>query len=387
MKHIILIVSAIFSSTLSVVFASPFPNVETITIESDLLEEKRTIHLSIPETYERDGSIPIVFVTDARSQFPMISSYLNNLAGNWPRLPDMVVVGIENTNRNRDFVPREDSRFAGTGGADTFKLFLRDELIPEIEERMGGASARILVGHSFGGVNAINVLLTDTAVFDAYIAIGTSTWVADRVLFERAEEAFSDSSPLNAWLYMAVAERDGGATVPDGEAFAALLEAGAPSTLNWHFEIIPKTDHFSAVPVGLDRAFSDLFPVWEQQAAVLDAGRNDPASVAAWFSAERARLEWRFQPHAWDMMIASYTLHAEGHKSSALFLLDETIKYHRSLPELYLAKGDFLIDVSAHAEAEKAWRTALTLLEADKAQQPRLAPVLARLEQLSDGGK
>ncbi|MEO0424444.1 MAG: alpha/beta hydrolase-fold protein [Pseudomonadota bacterium] len=362
----------------------PFPQVEEQSLWSAVLGEQRSIYLHVPEGYVRDGSMPIVVVTDAKSQFPLVDSYLSHLSGDWPRLPKMVVVGVVNTNRNRDFVPRADPNFAGTGGADRFATFLRDELLPHVEAQTGGALARILLGHSFGGVNALNVLLTDETLFDAYVAIGTSTWVADRVLFERAEQRFAKPARLRAWLYMAVAERDGGATVPDGEAFARLLQARAPAELDWRFEVIPKTDHMSAVPVAIDRAFTALYPVWDQQAAVLDAATRGPAAIRAWFAAERERLDWRFLPHAWDLMIAAYQLSAEGKPEEALTVLSQAIEAHPQQSELLIAQGDVYLAQGRRREAEQAWQRALAQLRTAGAPDYRAFPVRRRLRHLQE---
>lgn len=361
--------------------ASPFPAVTTLEIDSEVLGEEREIFLSIPDGYKKDGSLPLVIVTDAKSQFPLVSSYIQNQSSDWPRLPPMVVAGIVNTNRNRDFLPRPDANFEGGGDGDNFARFLREEAIPQIESEIGGTPARILFGHSFGGVNAVNILLTDNDLFDAYIAIGTSTWVSERVLFERAQARFARPEPLKSWLYMAVAERDGGATVPDGELFAELFESSAPPELAWQFKIIPETDHFSAVPLGLADAFSGLFPYWEQQGEVLYAAEQGPEAISQWFAQRSSSLGWRFWPHAWDMLVAGYRLNGEGKTAEAIALMVEMHAFHPRQAELITAHGDFLAATGRSEEAEAKWREALAILIEDGAKDPRTAPVRRRLRQ------
>lgn len=383
MKHFIALIALFCAGLLRAEAGTenPFPPVETISIHSQVLDEDRTIFLTYPEGYERDGSLPIVVVTDAKSQFPFVSAFLANQSRDWGRLPPMVVAGIVNTNRNRDFLPREDRNFEAGGGADNFARFLRDELMPKLEVEMGGARGRILVGHSFGGVNAINILLTEEELFDAYIAIGSSTWVSERVLFERARERFGRDKPLDSWLYMAVAERDGGATVPDGKLFAELFEQSAPETLDWQFEVIPETDHFSAVPIGVNRAFLSLFPVWDQQAQIMAASETGAPAIADWFDRQRAELGWRFWPLAWDMMIAAYGLHGNGKSAEAIELLHQTQIYHPLQAELLMAEGDILNATGQREAAISLWRKALAILQDEGAQAPRTSPVRRRLGQ------
>lgn len=354
---------------------------ETLEVVSHQLGETREILISYPEGYARDGSLPIVVVTDANSQFDLVRSYLRNQSGTWKRLPEMVVVGVVNTNRNRDFLPREDARFESSGGGDRFAAFIGSELLPLIETAAGGSSARILVGHSFGGVNALNILLTQEDTFDAYISIGASTWVADRVLFDRARRRFDMKHPLQSWVYMAVAERDGGATVPDGKEFAQFFAQTDNPELEWSFEVIPETDHFSAVPIGVTRAFMRLFPVWQQKEEARQAAMTGKQQITEWFEREERRLGWRFLPHAWDFMMLAYELHAEGQSEEALAMLKEVIQRHTKLAELLIARGDILSSIGRKTEAQEAWVFALDLMNREGAKAPRTAPVRRRLEQ------
>ena len=105
-------------------------------------------------------------------------------------------------------------------------------------------------------------MMSDPKLFDAYIAIGSSTWVAQRGLFEMAETFLDKSLQKEVFLYMAVAEADGGPTVPDGIAFAELFEQTPNERIEWYFEVVEETNHFTAVMPALFSAIEKLYPVW-----------------------------------------------------------------------------------------------------------------------------
>jgi hypothetical protein len=56
-------------------------------------------------------------------------------------------------------------------------------------------------------------------LFDACIALGSSAWIADQVLFEEARRWFKARPSADAFVHMAVGEGDGGPTDPSGEAW------------------------------------------------------------------------------------------------------------------------------------------------------------------------
>ena len=62
--------------------------------------------------------------------------------------PEMIIVAIENTDRNRDMMPVVAKDFPGPPRAEAFLGFLEKELIPDIEKTYRTAQPRILLGKS-----------------------------------------------------------------------------------------------------------------------------------------------------------------------------------------------------------------------------------------------
>lgn len=69
-------------------------------------------------------------------------------------LPEMMVVGIANTNRLRDLAPSADAQ-----QTNPFIAFLTGELIPYIDTHWNTSLYKVLVGHSLGGLTAIDLLV------------------------------------------------------------------------------------------------------------------------------------------------------------------------------------------------------------------------------------
>ncbi|HET7041732.1 MAG TPA: alpha/beta hydrolase-fold protein [Gemmatimonadales bacterium] len=97
-------------------------------------------------------------------------------------LPPMIVVGIHNTDRGRDFTPpardgwNPPPEVGASGGADRFLRFLGDELAPWVERRYRTAPMRVLVGHSLGGLFALHALVRRPDLFTGYVVMEPSTW-------------------------------------------------------------------------------------------------------------------------------------------------------------------------------------------------------------------
>ena len=129
-------------------------------------------------------------------------------------VPEMIIVGIPNTDRTRDLTPTHiasdlpmmDSGFSkNTGGGENFAAFMEKELIPYIDSKYQTQPFRMLIGHSFGGLTVMNIITNHTKLFNAYIAIDPSMWY-DRERFLKATQMKLGGQKYNGTsLYVGIA--------------------------------------------------------------------------------------------------------------------------------------------------------------------------------------
>lgn len=299
---------------------------DTLSVYSKILDEEREIYVLAPEDFDPGaGGYTTVYVLDGEWSFPMVSSYIDYLS-RWKRIPNLLVTGIRNVDRNRDYIFAEDHSFPGTGGANQFRRFVSEEWVPLIEENYNGNGTRILIGHSFGGSFALYSMMTDPGLFDAYIAIGSSTWVAQRGLFEVAEEFLGQPLQDEIFLYMGVAEADGGATVPDGMAFAELFEQAPNEKIEWYFEVVKETNHFTAVMPALFSAIEKLYPAWGMDKEVEEIALTQGfEGLNTWFEEKEAELGFRFLLPMMELEFVAIDLAGKGHGRAAEVLMGELL--------------------------------------------------------------
>ncbi len=307
----------------------------THTIKSNILGEDREIYVRVPLAYNQNETYPVVYVPDAELNFNYIANYLDYLA-NLYLLPKMIVTGSKMVNRNRDFIPKADPYFPYTGGAEKYLDFVKNEWIIFIDKNFQNSDKKILIGHSFGGVFALHTLFQEPTLFDSYIALGTSVWVSNKSLLEEAKTFFEEENNHNAFLYMSVGENDGGATVPTGNEMAKLFELNAPPSLDWKYEITPKTNHFTNFISGVHNAFSEMFPQWgfdkELKNIAIEGGVK---AVNLWFKEKEKKLGYRFHPSFFDLGVAAFSIVREKQlNKEAIAIIDNLKKYFPNHPRV-----------------------------------------------------
>src|SRR6478672_1871601 len=143
------------------------------SVYSNVLKEQRKIWVYTPDMTSGDHSAghhyPVLYLLDGDGHFPSVVGLIQQLSqvnGN-SVLPEMIVVGIPNTNRTRDLTPThiksdqpmmDTNSSRNTGGGEQFVSFIEHELIPHIDSAYPTAPYKILVGHSFGGLTVMNII-------------------------------------------------------------------------------------------------------------------------------------------------------------------------------------------------------------------------------------
>lgn len=195
------------------------------SVYSTILKEKRKVWVYVPDmksTLPNSGQrYPVVYLLDGDGHFESVVGMIQQLSqvnGNTV-LPEMIVVGIPNTDRTRDLTPTHivsdlpmmDSNFSKvTGGGGNFAAFLEKELMPYIDSTYSTQPYKILIGHSFGGLAVMDILTHHTKLFNAYIAIDPSMWYDKEQFLKETQRKLSAQKYYGTKLYLGIAN-----TLPD----------------------------------------------------------------------------------------------------------------------------------------------------------------------------
>ena len=166
------------------------------------VDQEYVISVALPYHYHEnpDKTYPVIYVLDANWYFGMVVDMvriMNTRASFCNELPDAIIVGIGYPNgetleeklsqvgqrRMRDFTSIQDEGLEEwhrgmfptkepmqSGGFPKFLEFVKDELLPLIEsEYQADASNRVLLGHSLGGLFALNTVFKYPTLFQKYV--------------------------------------------------------------------------------------------------------------------------------------------------------------------------------------------------------------------------
>ena len=226
---------------------------------SEILNEDRTVYISLPGEYDTSGKdYPVIYMPDGQWHFIHTTQAVGNLAGNGI-IPQMIIVAVQTLdNRSRDLAATLEADSTLGGGADTFLKFMKKELIPFVEKNYRTYPFRLLCGSSFGGIFTLHGFFDDPDYFNAYLAYSPSTWWQDQYYVKQMEKYLQEHRDATSYFYINVANEGLGMGV---NALAEVFEKYAPENFKWKFEEYPDEIHettaYKATFNGLKFVFSD----------------------------------------------------------------------------------------------------------------------------------
>ena len=181
------------------------------SLYSAVLQESREIYIQFPESYnpESNTKYPVVYILDGDVMLNALHTVHSYYSGGF--MPEMILIGISNAeNRIRDLTTSEISERRGqefhqeNGGAEKFVTFIESELIPFVEKKYPVTDYRTLIGHSYGGLFTVNMLLKHPDLFANYLAIDSSMDWDKQKLLKESKTIFSEKSFKNKSLFMSL---------------------------------------------------------------------------------------------------------------------------------------------------------------------------------------
>ncbi len=190
------------------------------SVYSTILKEQRKIWVYTPNMkagMQNPGQrYPVVYLLDGDGHFESVAGMVQQLSqvnGN-TIVPEMIIVGIPNTDRTRDLTPThiisdppmmDSNSTKNTGGGENFTAFLEKELMPHIDSLYPTQPFRVLIGHSFGGLTVMNIITNHTKLFNAYIAIDPSMWYDKQQFLKATQKKLSAQKYNGTSLYFGIA--------------------------------------------------------------------------------------------------------------------------------------------------------------------------------------
>jgi predicted alpha/beta superfamily hydrolase len=226
-------------------------------VHSRIMGEAREVLVKLPESYHDSSNIySVLYMLDANyTPFFVNDLFTIEYMKYVQQIPEFIIVGIYNTNRDRDMLPVKIPE-RESGGAEKFLNFIEKELVPTINEEYRTSGFNMLYGASNAGVFGLYGAFKSPELFDVVFAPSPMIgWCRD-LIKELALECFKQDQ--NTKLYMVYGKHDYSHVTEQVPWFIEFLEENAPKNFKWTCDYLEDEGHvpFPSLYNGLRWVFS-----------------------------------------------------------------------------------------------------------------------------------
>ena len=337
------------------------------SVYSEVLKESREFYVQFPEGFdpESDKKYPVSYILDGENLLPALSVTQKFYSGGF--IPDMILIGISNhKNRSRDLTPTlVEPSWEPNGGGAAFLKFIGEELIPFIEDKYPVTNYRTLIGHSYGGLFAINTLLNQPSLFENYLAIDPSLDWDDQLMLKQAKEVFSKESLKRKSLYVSlsgqlhmqkpemtlenVMQDDSEFTLfaRSNIAFSDFIRANSETGLDFDWEFFSKDLHGTVPLPSLRNGLISLFEWFQMERVELfNIPETSTEELLELMNYRAKKLEAHFgypePPFPEDLITMSgYMSMDRGQMEKAKMFFEQGIQYFPQSANMYDSMADY----------------------------------------------
>lgn len=354
------------------------------SINSGILKEKRILWVYSPgvdTNYFEKPAYPVLYVLDGDNFFASFQTMMQLLStdGN-TAFPQMIIVGILNTDRTRDLTPTANSAMPNSGGGEQFTAFMEKELIPYIDSKYPTAPYRILFGHSLGGLLVTNTLLHHPRLFNAYIASDPSLFWNDSRILSNADSLLQHNQFNNGYYYLAIAHtmkadldtiqvrKDNAMGSLHTTAilqFANKLKGHGNNQLKWRYKYY-EDDHHKSVP--FIAAYDALRLIFRQNVFPTylftdKSGNTDSLKtlITRHYKALTKEMGYPVRPYEWEFNNLGYHHLFEKNYAKAQMFFQLNIDYFPRSYNTYDSMADYYMATGDTTKAVSYWKQAMNI--------------------------
>lgn len=331
---------------------------QTITVDSNIMDQERTVKVYLPQDYSDDKTYPVIYITDgSTSNFEAAKSYLDVLTTPvYDAVPPSILVGISHKDRNAELnVFRKES-------GEKFKHHLFDEVVPAIDTAFSTSGFNAMIGHSNGAEFNHFLLLEEKNPFRGFISMSTNFNTDVR---SEISDFFRKYQGEQIYYFIANGTREAFMRVDAGNEMEELYR-NSPNPNIYLMKETYSADHQSIVPLSLLDGLSFVFKDYkntEKYTSVIDYGENFLDDLERFYGITGAYSMDDLEPFFMDIL---ENKKLEEYRYIVNLVNEHNLFFGRGLDPVNQANHYFFMDMMP--ETIEYWNKALDDFETVEAQ-------------------
>ncbi|MEP0393445.1 MAG: alpha/beta hydrolase-fold protein [Erythrobacter sp.] len=307
----------------------------TLNIDSEHLGEERPVLVRLPTDYAATATkdYPVLFVLNEKSNFEW-ASYIVDLQASKFGIEDMLIVGLPHigqyTRDNYPFAAPKNNEL--NPQAQKYSAFIRQEVIPLIEERYRVNNGRTIIGHSLSGLFAMHMFTQHNDTFSTFVALSPSLHQAPQMI-PLMQEFLGQQHKRSSQIYMSLGSLEHGQIQQGYDALADVFQQTGQQSGKWELNRMPNTDHLLAAFKGTYNALAWMYADYTIQSEAAETMQK--SDYISHYDDLSDRLGYPVKPRKRHLTgYAQFMARRVGNRQAAFTALDVAAHYYPTATDI-----------------------------------------------------
>lgn len=336
--------------------------IDRVDIHSEILNETHTVSVYLPPDYEQNKeSYPVFYVLESIYAFLNAISAVHGDGKMSTTIPEMIVVGVNTSDRWRDLSPSFIPDWHGypipqSGGGANYLAFLEKEVIPKVDSTYRTHPFRVLYGHSLGGLFTLFSLVEKPELFSGYIASSPNLEYDQRIVTQKAKAITNASIPRPRFVFLN-SDNDADDYAEEISRFTTVIDERGLN-VEYTFKDYIEHDHWNVPRYSLGDGLRFVFKDYTLPDSAIARGAN---AIEGFYDALSLKYGFQVKPMGGYINFLSMNLLREDRLNEAIDMLEYNTRLYPDYSYVYERLGDALLQAERIEEARAIYQRALSL--------------------------
>lgn len=336
--------------------------IEKQKVNSKHLNEEHNFNVYLPiGYYDSPQKYPVLYVLESVYHFTKSVNAVHGLGKLSPQIPEMIIVGLNTSDRWRDLTPSKTKDWMGypipqSGNGINYLSFIESEIVPLIDSTYRTQPFRVVYGHSLGGLYALYTLPEKPELFKGFIASSPNLEYDNRIVNNKTKALLQN--PLNEQKFIFICgDNDAEDYTKESELYTQIIDS-LTTKIDYTYHYYENENHWEVPDESIIDGLKYVFKDFTLPDSITSKGAKE---IKKFYENTSSKYGYVVKPMGGFMNHLGYMQLNQGKIEEAIEFFKYNVELYPNDPNVYDSLGEGFLKLGNKKEAKKNYEMSLKL--------------------------
>ena len=329
---------------------------------SNHLNEEHNFNVYLPiGYYESTDKYPVLYIIESVYHFTKALNAVHGLSKLSPQIPEMIIVGLNTSDRWRDLTPSHTENWMGypipqSGNGKNYLSFIEKEIVPLIDTSYRTQPFRVVFGHSLGGLFSLYSLAESPDLFNGFIASSPNLEYDGRIVNNETKELSQQTLGSHKYIYLC-GDNDSDDYTEESKIYTSIIDS-LTTKIEYLYHYYDDENHWEVPDQSIIDGLKYIFKDFTLPDSIISLGAK---KVKAFYENTSSKYGYEVKPIVGYINHLGYIQLNEGNTEEAIDFFSYNVSLYPDDANVYDSLGEGFLKQGKTTEAIENYKKSLQL--------------------------